>query len=177
MNIELLLIVAHIVGTIIGVGGATMIEAHIGQALKDKLVSTDEKAILNIDYRMVRIGLIVILLSGVGFMLLDKLEGNTKYLYSPRLWAKITMVLFIAGNTLLLQAHFINLYWGSAISFASWWVAAFIGMFITHSFKFDFFGNGGFVTTYASLMLIFAASVILGAIILNALRNRVSSTV
>lgn len=173
MEIEQVLIFAHIIGTIIGVGGATMIEAHIGQALRDKLVSADEKAILGIDYRTVRIGLIIVLVSGFGFMLLDKFEGNTKYLYSPRLWAKLTMVLLIAANVLLLQAHKINIYWGSAVSFVSWWMAAFIGMFITHGLKFDFFGDGtGFITVFASLMTIYAVGLILGAIVLHGFRNR-----
>jgi len=177
MNIELLLIVTHIIGTIIGVGGATMVEAHIGDALKDKIFSADEKSILGIDYRMVRIGFILCIASGFGFLLLDKFEGHTQYLYSPRLWAKLIMVLIIAGNSLLLQAHLINLYWGSAFSFVSWWTAAFIGMFITHSFKFDLFGQGGFITTFASLMTLYAVGIIVGAIALHSFRNKLSSPV
>ncbi len=177
MEIEQILIIAHIIGTIIGVGGATMIESHIGQALRDKLVSGDERAILAIDYRAVRIGLVICLLSGFGFLLLDKFEGTTQYLYSPRLWTKILMVLVIGGNTLLLQARAINLYWGSAFSFVSWWTAAFVGMFITHSVKFDFFGNGGFATTFGSLMLLYATAIILGAIVLHAFRNKTPKTV
>lgn len=177
MSIDQILVIMHIIGTVIGVGGATMIELHLGQALKDKLVSADEKAILNIDYRVVRIGLMIILISGLGFLLLDKFEGYTKYLYSPRLWAKILMVVIIAGNTLLLQAHMISLYWGSAFSFVAWWMAALIGMFVTHNVQFDFFGTGEFLTTFASLMSIFAVGVVLGAILLHGIRNKMSSNV
>lgn len=174
---ELVFVIAHVVGTIFGVGGATMIEAHLSQSLKDKLVSADEKAILAIDYRIVRIGLVLCILSGFGFLLLDKFEGTTQYLYSPRLWAKMVMVLIIGGNVLLLQAHAINLYWGSAFSLVSWWMAALIGIFVTQHFKFDFFGSGGFTSTFASLMLIFAVGVVLGAIVLHIFRNRISSRV
>lgn len=177
MNTELVLILIHIVGTIIGVGGATMIEAHINQALRDKLVTTDERAILSIDYRMVRIGLILCLMTGFGFLVLDVIAGETSHLYSPRLWAKILMVVIIAANTLLLQAHMINLYWGSAVSFISWWTAAFIGMFITHKLKFDFFGTGGFLTTFSSLMLLYVIAVVVGALVLHLIRTKLTKTV
>ena len=176
MEIEQILIIAHVIGTIVGVGGATMIEAHIGQALRDKLVSADERAILGIDYRAVRIGLIICLVSGFGFLLLDKFEGTTQYLYSPRLWFKILMVVIIAANTLLLQAHLINLYWGSAFSFVSWWMAALVGMFITHGLRFDFYGDGSFITVFASLMTMYAIAMVLGAILLHAFRNRYNRT-
>lgn len=172
MDIGLILIVLHIIGTVIGVGGATMIEAHLNQAYRDNLASSDERAILSVDFRMVRYGLVIILFSGFGFLLLDKFEGTTQYLYSPRLWAKILMVIIIAANTLLLQAHLINVYWGSAFSFVSWWTAAFIGMFITHSFKFDLFGEGGFVTVFASYMTLYAFAILFGAILLHSIRNK-----
>jgi hypothetical protein len=177
MSVEQFLIFAHIIGTVIGVGGATIIESHLNRARKDGTVSPDESAILSIDYNMMRIGLVIVLLSGFGFLLLDKFTGHTQYLYSPRLWAKIFFVLVIAANTLMLQARAINLYWGTAFSFVSWWAAAFVGMFITHGLRFDFYGDGsGFITTFATLMTIYAVAVILGAIILNAIRKRNSVT-
>jgi len=175
MEIEFFVVLAHIIGTIIGVGGATMIEAHLRQTFKDKLVSADERALLAIDYRMVRIGLIITILSGFSFLLIDKLEGNTKYLYSPRMWAKILMVIVIAGNTLLLQARAINLYWGSALSFVSWWSAAIIGVFISNRVTLDFFGTGSFISVFSSFMIVYVVLIVVGAVVLNAFRNRVSS--
>ncbi|MCR4285304.1 MAG: hypothetical protein NUW00_00245 [Candidatus Kaiserbacteria bacterium] len=175
MSIEFTIVILHIIGTILGVGGATMIELHIAQALKDKLFSKDESTFLGIDYRMVRIGLIICVLSGFAFLLLDKFEGKTQYLYSGKLWAKLFIVMFIAGNTLLLQAHAINLYWGSAISFVSWWLAAIVGMFMSNRVQFDFFGTGGSLTTFFSIMLAYIACVILGAVILHYVRRRVAT--
>ena len=172
MEIESILIVTHVIGTIIGVGAATLLEPHLRRTLKDGNITDDERGILAVDYRMMRIGLIVCLVSGLGFLLVDKFEGNTKYLYSPRLWAKILFVVIIAANTLLLQARAINLYWGSAFSFVSWWAAALVGVFVTGGIKFDFFGEGGFITTFASLMSIYALAVVLGAIVLHAFRNK-----
>jgi len=175
MSIEFGIVILHIIGTILGVGGATMIELHIAHALKDKLFSKDESTFLGIDYRMVRIGLIICVLSGFAFLLLDKFEGKTQYLYSGKLWAKLFIVMFIAGNTLLLQAHAINLYWGSAISFVSWWLAAIVGMFMSNRVQFDFFGTGGSLTTFFSIMLAYIVCVIVGAVILHYIRKRVAT--
>lgn len=175
MSIEFIIVILHVIGTVLGVGGATMIELHIAQALKDKLFSKDESTFLGIDYRMVRIGLIICILSGFAFLLLDKFEGKTQYLYSGKLWAKLFIVMFIAGNTLLLQAHAINLYWGSAISFVSWWLAAIVGMFMSNRVQFDFFGTGGSLTTFFSIMLAYIACVILGAVILHYVRRRATT--
>jgi hypothetical protein len=85
------------------------------------------------------------------------------------------MVILIAGNTLLLQARAINLYWGSALSFVSWWMAALIGIFATQRVTIDFFGSGSFIAQFSSLMILFIVFVIIGAITLNAFRNRTSS--
>jgi len=177
MNIELLLIVGHITGTIIGVGGATMIEAHLAQSLKDKLVSKDEKDILAIDYHMVRIGLVLSIVTGFGFLILDKFTDNTAELYDPQLWAKLSIVLLIAGNTLLLQAHKINLYWGSALSFVSWWFAAFVGIMLTEKVHFNFFGNVTFIGEFTSIIIAYVMAVIIGAMILQKFRNKISSTI
>ena len=154
-----------------------MIEAHLAQSLKDKLISSDEKAILAIDYRTVRIGLILSIFTGFGFLILDKFEGNTTELYDPQLWAKLFIVLLIAGNTLLLQAHKINLYWGSALSFVSWWFAAFVGIMLTEKVHFNFFGGTTFIGEFTSIIITYIAAVIVGAIILQKIRNKISSTI
>ena len=170
-TVDKILIVAHVIGTIIGVGAATMVEMHLNQSLRDKLVSTDEKALLGIDYQWMRIGLITLVLSGFGFLILAKVEGENHF-YSPRLWAKLLLVVVIAVNTLLLQAHAISLYWGTAFSFASWWGAAFVGMFITHQIRPDFFGDGsGFITPFATYALLYAILVIGTAIVLHKIRS------
>lgn len=175
MSVEQFLIIAHVIGTIIGVGGATMVEAHLAKASKDGVVTDDERAILGVDYSMMRVGLVILLVSGFGFLILDKFEGKTQYLYSPRLWSKLLLVVIIAANTLMLQARMINLYWGTAFSFVSWWLAAIIGMFVTHGVRFDFYGDGGFWTTFATFMTIYAVALILGAVALDFIRKKRSN--
>jgi hypothetical protein len=164
-TIYLLLLVAHIVGTIIGVGGATMIELHIERSL------ADEGRILGIDYRMVRIGLVTCILSGFGLLLLYKISGNTQALFDPRLWVKLSMVIIIAINAILLQTKAIGLYWGSAISFVSWWSVTLAGISLTNGYVLNFFYSDSFLTQFSTLMSIFAGMIIIGSGILHYYRR------
>lgn len=172
MDVYTLLILVHLAGTILGIGGATMIEVHLNKALQNREVSYDEKEILATDYAIVRIGLIVSILSGFGFLLLYKISGQTFKLYDPILWAKLAMVIVIAVNALLLQAHKISLYWGAAFSFVSWWTVGLLGVFLTNNVKFDFFGVHTFLSSFASAMLLYGFLVVIGAIVLDFIRKR-----
>ncbi len=48
MDIYTLIIVTHVIGTILGTGGATIAELQINSALKDKRVSPDERALMHV---------------------------------------------------------------------------------------------------------------------------------
>ena len=177
MDIELLLLITHIVGTILGVGGATMIELHLNQALKDKLVSADEGAILGWDYKTVRVGLIMAVLSGFGLIVYHRVVGHFGVMHNPIMWAKLTLVGIMLINTLLLQARMISLYWGTAFSFVSWWTVAIIGVFTTERVRIDLFGGESFLSSFGSIMLIYGIAVVMGAIVLHGIRNKMTSNV
>jgi len=169
---ETFLIIMHIAGTILGVGGATMIEVHLHRAIKDGVISEDEKALLKTDYTVVRVGLIIALLSGFGFLLFYKMIGATAHMYDPILWAKLTIVVLIGINTLLLQAHKIPIYWGAGISFVSWWLAAILGIFAAERVGVDLFGQGGFIGSFMSIISVYIVLVIIGSITLDFIRKQ-----
>ena len=177
MDIGLLLVLVHLVGTIFGVGGATMIEVHLNQALKDSLVSKDESAILALDYKIVRVGLILAILSGFGFLLNFKLEGEVENLYSPVLWAKLLIVIIIAINTLLLQARKIGLYWGAAFSFVSWWTAAILGMLTLEDVTVGALVGEGFLPIFSSIIIIYLVAVAIGSVVLHLMRTKVTKKI
>lgn len=166
MDTYTLLIIAHITGTILGVGGATMIEVALNKSLKDGTVSLDERNILSPTYSMVRIGLVVSIISGFGFLLLYKFNGQTFRLYDPVLWAKLTIIIIIAVNAVLLQMHKISLYWGSALSFVSWWLVAILGTFLTNGIKYSFF----------SITMIYIVALIVGAALLHFIRKHITKS-
>jgi len=176
MDVYTWLIVGHLAGTILGIGGATMVEVHLTTALRNKDMSSDERVLLGTDYTVVRVGLILSVLTGFGFLLLYNTTGQTFRLYDPILWAKLCIVMAIAINALLLQAHKISLYWGAALSFVSWWSAGLLGVFLTHVVKFDLFGMHTFLSSFVSVMLMYALMVVVGAAVLDLVRKRLSIT-
>lgn len=177
MDTELILLIAHVVGTILGIGGATMIEIHLNQAQRDKLVSADERAILAWDYKVVRVGLIVAILSGFGLLLYHRYAEHFGIFLNPLIWAKMLMVLIIGANTLLLQARKVGLYWGSAFSFVSWWTVGIIGVCATERVQINFFGGESFPASFASIMLVYVVSVLVGAVVLDKIRKSFKSEI
>ncbi len=166
MDFYTLLIIAHIVGTILGVGGATLIEITLNKSLKDGTVSQDEKEILSPTYTVVRVGLVVTLLSGFGFLLMYKIQGYTELLYSPVLWAKLIGVIIIAVNAVMLQMHKVSLYWGSAFSFVSWWMVALLGIFLSKGEDYSLEG----------ILVVYALALVIGAYLLHAIRMRITES-
>lgn len=161
MDTYLFLVLVHLLGTILGVGGATFVEIFLVKALRDGKVDQAEGEVLKTVFFVVRIGLVLALLSGFGFLLYYQLNGQSFRLYNPLLWAKLSMVIIIAANALLLQMHKISLYWGSAFSLVTWYSAAIVGVFVTNAKLFS----------YWQVMFVYAFAVVLGAFILDRIRK------
>ena len=117
MSWEIFVTISHIVGTVLGVGGATFAEIFY--------LKTDKNG--SVAYTVMRIGMIILVLSGFGYLLLLRFSGQEQYIYSPRLWAKLTITLVILVNALLLQIHKLPTKVGSAISLTSWYAALVLG--------------------------------------------------
>ena len=161
MDIYTLLVVGHLIGTVLGVGGATMIEVQLNKALADGTLSGDEREMLGLNFTTLRVGLVIALFTGVGFYILYYATGQTFRFENPVGWAKLSMIVIIAINALLLQAHKISLYWGSALSFVSWWGAMLLGIFLTNNIR------HGFI----EIMVAYIVAIVVGAFVLHKIRE------
>lgn len=122
------LVVLHIVGTVLGVGGATYIEIVLLNALRDGVVTPDETAIMQFCYNTLRVGFFLLVISGFGFLILARLGEHTTWFYSLQFWSKLSIVAIIAINAVVMQFRLIPLLWGSAIALTSWYAALFLGV-------------------------------------------------
>jgi hypothetical protein len=173
LETHFLLILGHIVATILGVGGATMIEIHLNKALRDGKMDTVERDFLGVDFLITRIGMVLGLLTGVGFILEYWANDQLFRLASGPFWAKMIIFLIIVVNAYLLHKHKIGLYWGSAFSFVSWWTTFLIGMFLSNSIAIL---PGQTLLSCIVVMLVYGVAVVLGAFILHKLRERLKAT-
>lgn len=165
MDVYTLLILGHLIGTVLAVGGATLIEVQLNQALRDGTMTGDERDMLGLDFTLLRVGLILSVFTGIGFVINMVARGSEHWLQNPVLWAKMTILLIVVVNALLLQAHKINLYWGSAVSFVGWWSIFLLGVFITQGVRYGFF----------EIMIAFVVLLSLGALILHKIRECIKS--
>ncbi len=128
MDIYTIIVAGHVIGTILGVGGATIAEFQITRALRDKRVTDDERALLHVNYTMIRVGMAVLLLSVIAMFWYHLNAGNQFILTSEKLWIKDVMFAAIFINAVALHKRWVPLWLGASISFTSWWGAALLGM-------------------------------------------------
>lgn len=128
MDIYTFIVMLHVIGTILGTGGATVAELQIARALKDKRVSLDERALMHANYGMIRAGMAILLVSVIAMFLYFESVGRDFIYTSEKLWIKDVMFVAIFANAFLLHKRYIPLWLGSSISFTSWWGATLLGL-------------------------------------------------
>ncbi len=142
------LVFLHIVGTVLGVGGATFAEIFIVKAMRDGIVNPEETDYLRSIYAVLRIGFFLTIISGFSFLYVYRITGNEELLYQPKLWAKLTVIVAIAVNAMLIHIRAIPLSVGSAVALVSWYTAMFLGVWRTLPF-----GYFEIVLTYAVIVV------------------------
>lgn len=152
MTWQTLVTLGHIIGTVLGVGGATFAEIFSRKAFKKNPPDPIALDYLRTTYTIMRVGLIILVVSGFGFLLLARFEGQAQHIYGPRVWAKMTITLVILLNALMMQGKKIPLGLGSSISLTSWYAALIIGAWRMKA-------------GYMSLMLYYILAIILVTIV------------
>lgn len=161
MDWHTVLIVVHLIGTALGVGAATFAEIFFLKSARDGNIDLIESSFLQTTYRVMRIALVLLVVSGFGFLLLYRLTGLEERLYSPLLWAKLSIVIVILINAVLLQTRRIPMWLGSALSFTSWYGAMLLIPLRTAVMP----------ASYLEIMMWYAFSVLVVAGILSIIRR------
>lgn len=131
MTWQELLTISHIIGTVLGVGGSTFADLIYRQANRDDLIDPTEAGYLRLSYRVLRIGLFLLIFSGFGFFLLLRLNDHTFVLYLPNLWMKLALTVVLLVNAVLMQVRRMPMWLGAAISLVAWYSALMLGVWRT----------------------------------------------
>ena len=119
----------HIVGTVFGVGGSTLAEIYYTKFSKDQKIDPFEHDVLKICYSFMRWGLILLIFSGFGFLVLWRLNSlGPEVFYSSRFLAKLTVVGVLLLVALLLNFRIINFEIGTSVALTSWYMAMVLGI-------------------------------------------------
>ena len=127
MTWVLLLKIAHLIGTALGVGGSTLAEVFYIQSVRTGKLNDQALSFLRRTYQVIQVGTILLVGSGFGYFLWYRFDGHADRLYDERFWLKMMLVVVIAINAVLFQQHKIAPLWGRAIFFTSWYAALILG--------------------------------------------------
>ena len=131
MDLHTILVLGHVIGTAMGLGGSIVAEAQIRKALADGNIESDERALMHANYFLIRVGLALIIVSGLALMFWFLSDGNTWVLKSEKLWVKDIMVAAIILNAVAISKRWVPLWLGSAVSLGSWLWATILGVWNT----------------------------------------------
>jgi uncharacterized membrane protein len=145
-----------------------MIEANLRIALRSGKMSPEARPYMGSAVFVTRIGMALTLLTGIGFIVIYLMTGATYKLESGMFWAKMAMVVIIYVNAFLLHKRLIGLYWGSALSFVSWWGALLAGLFMSNNIRVY---PQDQVISFIIVMALYGAAIAGGAWVLHRVRE------
>lgn len=154
------LIIVHLIGTVLGVGGATFTEIFYLKAKRDGIFEPYEIDYIRIAVFVMRIGLAILIVSGFGFLLLYRLNGANEMLLASKLWAKLAIILVLILNTYLMQAKKIPMLIGASLSLTSWYAALVLGAWRS------------LTASFISIIIVYIVAVILVVLILKIVEKR-----
>lgn len=160
MDTLTLLLVVHVLGGVLGVGGATFIEIIFNKSIRDGVMDPTELGFMRMTATVLRTGLLISVFSGLALMLWFRFDGQVFRLYDPVLWAKFTILFVLMINGVLLQLHKVPIAVGSAISFVSWYSVFIFGLLAS-----------GPSHPYVALMLWYGAALVVGGCVLEGIRR------
>lgn len=158
----------HIVGTVLGVGGATMIETNLRTALHDGTMTPEERPFISSAVFITRIGMALTLATGIGFVVTYLMNDMSFRLANGIFWVKMMLFVIIVMNAILLAKHWVSLYWGSAFSFVSWWGALCAGLFLSNGIEIA----ESPILTFGIVISVYGCALVCGAWALHRIRMR-----
>lgn len=161
MDLRTFLVIAHVVGTVLGVGGTTYADVYFLKNLIAKKGAGEDTEAIRVAVLMIRVGLVLLLVSGFAIITLWRVGGNQDRLFNERFLAKMSIVLIILFNGILLETKKIPIYIAGPVSTVSWYSALVLGIWrgldlpylLIMLFYFAVIGGG--VATFMSLKKIF----------------------
>lgn len=96
MSLKTALLIGHIIGVVMGAGGATLSHSLFLTSASDNYIDRSECKLLKATSKIVVLGLVVLCLTGAGFFLVGDIP-------SQRFWAKMTIVSIAVINGYILH--------------------------------------------------------------------------
>lgn len=105
MSLTSFLVIAHIVGVVFGAGAATMSDLLFMRSIRRNEIQEAEFRVFHFLSKFVWIGLLLLIISGLGFLLYYRIEvPESGLIYKPKLLVKLVVTAVIFFNGLIMHA-------------------------------------------------------------------------
>jgi len=116
-------------GISVAVGASTFALAFYFIAIQDGVIDSSEKRFMHVVYRVLRIGMFLIVASHLVLAILLYRMGDTSFLESEFLWFNWSVLGIIIANAILMQLRKMPMSLGPALAGGSWYMLAFVNAF------------------------------------------------
>lgn len=104
MDWNTFLIITHVIGVSLAVGGATISDFLFFRVLETNKLSEEGFEFLHTISNVIWVGFLILIFSGFGFFILYRISfPEAGAIYDPKLWAKLTIAGVILFNGLLMH--------------------------------------------------------------------------
>ncbi|WP_262028140.1 hypothetical protein [Microvirga sp. Mcv34] len=101
-TLKSLLIIGHLIGLILGLGTATLLDIFIVKFIIRRIVSEDHYTVISFFSKIVVLGLIILWMTGIGFLVFYSYFDPIK-LSNQKIWAKLIVVSVLTLNGLFIH--------------------------------------------------------------------------
>ncbi len=102
-----ILLLIHILGTAIGLGATIFLDIYFVRRLYHRAIDSPSIELLKFGSNLVSLGLVMLWISGLGF-LLHYLTFAPDSLANPKIWAKVSIVVLLTINGIILHKYVFN---------------------------------------------------------------------
>lgn len=96
-------VILHIIGTALGVGGATVSDLLFISSVKDGKIDAKEYGVLKLASKVVWTGLVIGIVTGIGFIYLYNTDPSIGRSVTEKVWAKSVIVAIILINGIIMH--------------------------------------------------------------------------
>ncbi len=110
------------VGLTLAVASSTYALIFYYKATADGKVDETERSFLHIVYRVLRIGLLLLIAAeAIGVIMYHYYGSSAEYFYTPVFYARVTLLGVIVSNAFLMQWRLMPMWLGPALAGGSWY--------------------------------------------------------
>lgn len=110
MDLHQLLVFGHIIGTALGVGGATVADLLFFRLLRNGTISSHEFSVLNLLRHIIMTGFLILFISGFGFLALVFINTGSLAGMPDKIIAKIVITFILGINSYFLSQRVMPLF-------------------------------------------------------------------